>query len=186
MLCTARVPRGVVRPHSRRRLRLPQWERPAIFLPDGRVSGEPGRGNSPVSPNGLRSGSFITQRPADAHILLRGEVRWRPLLPTAVLTGIGVWLYAAAGSVWMPVTVTHNFEQFGTFGIALSFVSWFTGMAFLLVIAAAGGPDAENAHRRRGTPLPGPARRVRLADAFGRGARGSVVDPHTGSADPGS
>jgi hypothetical protein len=40
----------------------------------------------------------------------------------------------------MPVTVTHNFEQFGTFGIALSFVSWFTGMAFLLVVAAAVGP----------------------------------------------
>ena len=51
-------------PHSRRRLRLPQWERPAIFPPDGRVSGEPGRANSPVSPNGLRSGSFIPPRPA--------------------------------------------------------------------------------------------------------------------------
>ena len=137
-----------------------------------------------------------------AHILLRGEVRWRPLLPTAVLTGIGVWLYAAAGSVWMPVTVTHDFEQFGTFGIALSFVSWFTGMAFLLVIAAAvgpslvegntavarwlSGPDAETLTDGAAPPLPGPARRVRLADAFGRGARGSGVDPNTGSADPGS
>ena len=154
-------------------------------------------------------GSWVLGLPAStalwwwtARILLRGEVRWRPLLPTAVLTGIGVWLYAAAGSVWMPVTVTHNFEQFGTFGIALSFVSWFTGMAFLLVVAAAvgpclvesntavarwlSGPDAEPLTDGAAPPLPGPARRVRLADAFGRGAGGSGVDPNTGSTDPGS
>ncbi len=45
-------------PHPPRRLRLPQWERAAIFPPDGRVSGEPGRANSPLSPNELRSGFF--------------------------------------------------------------------------------------------------------------------------------
>jgi hypothetical protein len=55
-----------------------------------------------------------------ARLMLRGEVRWRPLLPTAALTGLGTSLYAMAADVWMPVTVTGNFAQFGAFGIALS------------------------------------------------------------------
>jgi len=93
----------------------------------------------------------------------------------------------------MPVTVTGNFAQFGAFGIALPFVTFFTGMAFVIVIGAVIGPvlaEADDPVGRwlRGRaatpleptappPLPGPDRPVRLADAFGRGARGSGVDP---------
>ena len=120
------------------------------------------------------------------------EVRWRPLLPTAVLTGLGTSIYALAADVWMPVTVTGNFAQFGAFGIALSFVTFFTGLAFIVVIGAvigpvlAGGDDLVGRWLRGGAttslvqaappPLPGPDRPVRLADAFGRGNRGSGVD----------
>ncbi len=134
-----------------------------------------------------------------AHIMLRGEVRWRPLLPTAVVTGLGVWLYTLAAAIWMPANVANNFYQFGTFGIALSFVSWFTGMAFILVVAAAVGPviieanDPVSRWIRRGRtdvlvpgappPLPGPVRPVRLSDAFGRGSRGSGVQESNGAPD---
>ena len=127
-----------------------------------------------------------------ARLMLRGEVRWRPLLPTAVLTGLGTSIYALAADVWMPVTVTGNFAQFGAFGIALSFVTFFTGLAFIVVIGAvigpvlAGGDDLVGRWLRGGAttslvqaappPLPGPDRPVRLADAFGRGNRGSGVD----------
>jgi len=38
-----------------------------------------------------------------AHLMLRGEVRWRALLPTAIVTGVGSALYTMASSVWMPV-----------------------------------------------------------------------------------
>jgi len=126
-----------------------------------------------------------------ARLMLRGEVRWRPLLPTAVLTGLGTSIYALGADVWMPVTVSGNFAQFGAFGIALSFVTFFTGLAFVIVIGAVIGPvlaEADNAIGRwlrsgAVTPLrptappslPGPNRPVRLADAFGRGARGSGV-----------
>ena len=75
-----------------------------------------------------------------ARLMLRGEVRWRPLLPTAVITGLGTSIYAMAADVWMPVTVTGNFAQFGAFGIALSFVTFFTGLAFVIVIGAVIGP----------------------------------------------
>ena len=134
-----------------------------------------------------------------AHIMLRGEVRWRALLPTAIATGLGVWLYTLAANVWMPANVANNFVQFGAFGIALSFVTWFTGMSFIIVAAAAVAPslaDGDDTLGRwvrggradalsPGAPpsLPGPARPVRLSDAFGRGARGSGVDRTSSSGD---
>ena len=128
-----------------------------------------------------------------ARLMLRGEVRWRPLLPTAVITGLGTAIYALAADVWMPVTVTRNYGQFGAFGIALSFVTFFTGLAFIVVVGAVIGPVLAEADNpvgrwlRRGAttpleptappPLPGPDRPVRLADAFGRGNRGSGITP---------
>lgn len=119
-----------------------------------------------------------------AHLMLRGEVRWRPLLPTAIVTGLGSWLYTLAASVWFPTTVAKNFAQFGAFGVGLSFVTWFTGLAFLVVGAAvvapalADGEDRVARWVRRDRPslvpgaapaLPGPSRPMRLSDAFGRG-----------------
>ena len=72
--------------------------------------------------------------------MLRGEVRWRPLLPTALLTGVGSWAYTLAATLWMPRAIARHYEQFGSFGIALDFVTWFTGFAFLVIGAAVLGP----------------------------------------------
>jgi membrane protein len=128
-----------------------------------------------------------------ARLMLRGEVRWRALLPTAVITGVGSWLYSLAATVWMPTNVTNQFAEFGAFGIAMAVVTWFTGLAFLVVAAAAAGPalvegearvarwlraDQPTAVEPGAAPaLPGPARPVRLSDAFGRGSSGSGVIP---------
>ncbi len=118
-------------------------------------------------------------------LMLRGEVRWRPLLPTALITGIGSWAYTLAASLWMPRTVAKHYAQFGSFGIALAFVTWFTGFAFLVIGAAVLGAvlaeadDPVGRWLRAGQPspleptapppLPGPPRPVRLSDAFGLG-----------------
>jgi membrane protein len=118
-----------------------------------------------------------------ARLMLRGEVRWRPLLPTALVTGVGGWAYTLAASLWMPRAVAKNFQQFGTFGIALAFVTWFTGFAFLIVGAAVLGPvlaESDNAFGQwllaaqlsplepsAAPPEPGPPRPMRLSDAFG-------------------
>ena len=126
-----------------------------------------------------------------ARLMTRGEVRWRPLLPGAVLTGLGSWFYTLAAALWMPSNVTKNFAQFGAFGIALAFVTWFTGMAFVIVVATALSPsltegdDAIGRWLRRGRPteledgarpaLPPPSRPMRLSDLFGRGEEGSGV-----------
>ena len=126
-----------------------------------------------------------------ARLMTRGEVRWRPLLPTAVVTGLGSWIYTLAASVWMPSNVTKNFAQFGAFGVALAFVTWFTGLAFVIVVAAVLGPALSEGddwlgrwlRRERPNeledgarpPLPPPDRPMRLSDLFGRGSGGSGV-----------
>lgn len=126
-----------------------------------------------------------------ARIMVRGEIRWRALFPTAVAVGVGSWLYTLSASLWMPADVTSQYAQFGAFGITQSFVTWFTGMAILLLVAAVLGPALADGDSilarwmRGGNPsaveadappaLPGPPRPVRLSDAFGRGNRGSGV-----------
>lgn len=124
-----------------------------------------------------------------ARIMLRGEVRWRPLLPSAVVNGVASWVYTLAASVWMPRTLAQHYEQFGAFGISLAFVSWFTGFAFIVVLSAVVGPVLSEGDDRLarwlrgpsdtvlvpGAPqaLPGPSRPIRLSDAFGRGSSGA-------------
>lgn len=130
-----------------------------------------------------------------ARLMVRGEIAWRALLPTALLTAAGCSVYALQSDLWMPTTVGNNFRQFGAFGIALSLVTFFTGVGFIIVVSAAVGPvlaerdDRLGAWLRAGKAialvpgaepaLPGPGRRVRLADAFGRGSEGWGVPPPT-------
>ena len=73
-------------------------------------------------------------------ILLRGDVRLRVLVPTAVITSVITFAYSASASVWMPETVTSNEAQFGLFGVALALVSWFSGAAICILVGACIGP----------------------------------------------
>lgn len=120
-----------------------------------------------------------------AHTMLRGEVRWRPLLPGAVVTGIGLLAYALTANFWMPRMVESNAAQFGFFGVSLAIVSWFVGIAFVVVVGAALGPTLSEGDGRfaiwlrspSGTVLnegsaaakPAPTQRLRLASALGIG-----------------
>ena len=114
--------------------------------------------------------------------MTRGEVRWRPPLPTAVITGVGSWLNTLSATIWMPRTLASQYAHFGSFGLGLAFVTWFTGLAFLIVVAAVIAPaltegnDRFASWLRGGQPtalepgakpaLPGPSRPMRLSDAF--------------------
>ena len=83
-----------------------------------------------------------------AWFMLMGQVRWRVLIPSGVITAVAVGGYALSASVWMPEVVTRNQTQFGFFGVALALVTWFSGTAIcVLVGACAGAVFAEDAGR---------------------------------------
>ncbi len=118
-----------------------------------------------------------------AWFLLLGDVRPRVLLPTGVITGVAMAVFAASATIWMPDVVTKNEAQFGFFGVALALVTWFSGAAICVLIGAcAGSVFAEDAGRvgtlirggdQRPTltagaqpPLPPPVGELSLRDAF--------------------
>jgi len=117
-----------------------------------------------------------------AWFMLKGEVRWRVLLPTGIVTALANGVYAVYADVWMNHLVQRNQAQFGAFGIAVALVSWFTGAAVCLVIGACAGPvlaadpGVIGSWIRGGSDdllvagavpsLPAPERELRLRDAF--------------------
>ena len=96
-----------------------------------------------------------------AWFFLQGEVRLRVLVPTGVVTGIGLTGYALSAHVWMPSVVTSNEAQFGAFGLALALVTWFSGAAICILIGAHRA-GVRGGHRLRGQVHPG--RHARNAD----------------------
>jgi hypothetical protein len=72
--------------------------------------------------------------------MLGRQVRLRVLLPTGVLTGLGMTVYGATSSLWMPTAVSQNQQQFGFFGVALAMVTWLSGAAFIVVASACAAP----------------------------------------------
>ena len=125
---------------------------------------------------------------ATAWLMLNGQVRWRALLASGVVTGVGLSLYAAAASAWMPNTVAKDQHQFGFFGVALALVSWFTGAGSVILLGAcAGATLADEAdwlgRLARGrddsvltpgalAPLPAPTRPMHLVNALGIHTKG--------------
>jgi uncharacterized BrkB/YihY/UPF0761 family membrane protein len=73
-------------------------------------------------------------------VMLRRQVRLRVLLPTGVLTGLGLTAYGATSPLWMPTAITQNQHQFGFFGVALTMVTWLSGAAFIIVGSACAAP----------------------------------------------
>ena len=117
-----------------------------------------------------------------AWFLLLGDVRARVLLPTGVITGVAIAVYASSATVWMPEVVKDNEAQFGFFGVALALVTWFSGAAICILVGACAGVvfaedtgpvgtlvrggDAPTLAAGARPPLPPPARELTLRDAF--------------------
>ena len=129
-----------------------------------------------------------------AWFLLLGQVRWRVLVPTGVVTGLAMLGYGLAATVWMPEVVTRNQDQFGFFGVALALVTWFSGAAICILVGACVGPVLAEDTGWIGTlirgpkpdllvegatpSLPAPTQALRLRDAF-RSAEEDLQAPTT-------
>lgn len=74
-----------------------------------------------------------------AWFMLMGQVRWRVLIPSGVVTAVALAGFAVSATLWMPGVVTRNQSQFGFFGVALALVTWFSGAAICILVGACAG-----------------------------------------------
>lgn len=96
-------------------------------------------------------------------VLLSRRVHWRALLPTALLTAVGMTALSIGGLIYMPRSIADSAASYGTIGVAIALVSWFVAAGFALVFCAAvgavmgegtrsfalaGGPSQAEAHDR--------------------------------------
>ena len=75
-----------------------------------------------------------------AWFMLQGQVRWRVLIPTGLVTGLAMTGYVISAAIWMPEVVSRNDTQFGFFGVALALVTWLSGAAVCILVGACAGP----------------------------------------------
>lgn len=117
-----------------------------------------------------------------AWFMLQGQVRWRVLIPTGLITGLAVSGYTLSATLWMPVLVTRNQDQYGFFGVALALVTWMSGAAVCILVGACAGPALAEDEGPIGSlirghkagllvegappPQPAPSTAPRLRDAF--------------------
>lgn len=128
---------------------------------------------------------------ATSYFMLSRQVRWRALVLPALLTAVGSATYGWAAAIWVPRSLLGNEAQFGFFGVSMTLMSWFVGLAFVIVVATTAGPVLVEdrgviGRLARGpsddvlrpgalAPLPPPMRDLGLRDALGRG---TVEAPH--------
>jgi membrane protein len=91
------------------------------------------------------------------HLMLEGRIGWPPLLPGAVLTGVGTVAIQYGSHLVMPRTVAHSVAEFGPFGLVLTLLSWLITACGVVVFAITiGAVVAREAPLRDllGTPVP--------------------------------
>jgi membrane protein len=66
-------------------------------------------------------------------MLLAGRVPWRRLVPTALLTSVGMTALSIGSVIYMPGAIAESADRYGSIGIAIAIVSWLVGVGFVLV-----------------------------------------------------
>ena len=73
------------------------------------------------------------------YLLLGRRIRWQRLLPSALLTAIGMAGIAIWSVIWMPHTFASSAAQFGVIGIGFALLTWFVVAASVIVVTTTGG-----------------------------------------------
>ncbi|WNI19397.1 YhjD/YihY/BrkB family envelope integrity protein [Actinacidiphila sp. ITFR-21] len=96
------------------------------------------------------------------HFLLGGRMRWRPLLPGAVLTAVAMAALAVTARVYMPTALNRSVAAYGPLGTVFTLLSWLIAVcAAITFTLTAGAVLAEGPAR---APFRDRARRVRSRD----------------------
>ncbi|MFD7666616.1 YhjD/YihY/BrkB family envelope integrity protein [Streptomyces sp. NPDC059788] len=73
------------------------------------------------------------------HLLLAGRLPWLPLLPGALLTGVGVVAFSLLSGLWLPRALSRSVERYGPLGSVFTLLSWLILFFATVVIGIAVG-----------------------------------------------
>jgi len=73
------------------------------------------------------------------HLLLGARIGWLPLLPGAVLAGVGMVTFVHVTGVFMPATLERSHAQFGSLGYVFTVLSWLIAGCCVMVAGIALG-----------------------------------------------
>lgn len=73
------------------------------------------------------------------YVLLGERVVWRRLIPSALVTSVGMTGLSIGSVVYMPDAIAESAARYGSIGIAIALVSWLVAAGFVLVVCAAVG-----------------------------------------------
>jgi membrane protein len=88
------------------------------------------------------------------HILLGKRIPWRRLVPTSLLTTVGVTLYSVGTALFLPAIFTRNAERYGLIGIAFGLVTWLVAYAAVVVVSAVVGGTWDQYRQRAKSASP--------------------------------
>lgn len=104
------------------------------------------------------------------HLLLGSRIRWHPLLPGAVLSGVAVVVLELVAQLYLPAAMSRSVQQFGPYGAVFTALSWLIVVFAALTLALALGrviAEEETVARYLGPAAAGPRKRVRRFRAGG-------------------
>jgi membrane protein len=87
------------------------------------------------------------------YVLLGRRISWRRMLPTGLLTTLGISLYSAGTAVFLPMIFTRNAERYGLIGVAFGLVTWLFAYAGIVIVSAVLGGTWDR-RRRASTDAP--------------------------------
>lgn len=73
------------------------------------------------------------------HFLLRGQIGWRRLLPSAVATGVGFVVLGVFSQVYFSSSIISDDKTYGAIGAVFSLMTWLIGIGVVIMFGAAAG-----------------------------------------------
>jgi membrane protein len=73
------------------------------------------------------------------HFLLAGRVRWRRLLPSAVLTGVFFAGLGVFSMFYFSSTIVSDSRTYGAIGAVFSILTWFIAIGAVIILGAVAG-----------------------------------------------
>ncbi|MGW3812636.1 YhjD/YihY/BrkB family envelope integrity protein [Streptomyces sp. NPDC005046] len=66
------------------------------------------------------------------HLLLAGRVRWLPLLPGSLVTGVALTVLSLVAKVYVPNALSRSLARYGSLGAVFTVLSWLIGLCVVI------------------------------------------------------